>query len=277
VLVSYVFPSRGRPLELIAAIMMAWQLRSQLHQVEFDISVDEDDDVTGQAMHLMSLNWPDAPIRLFVQKRPGGLGELWNRPLLQLPDAGVVCMMSDRIMPIIPEWDQIVAQCAIAYPKRVLWFNAPGHGQICPALPRAVLDAWPNMEPYDSSYPFWYCDSHAFEIDMLIWGPPALTMPCTINYQRKETQNGRDFEFWAGYFAAMRPKRIAIAKQMAETLGAEWVDRPQLIDEFERQDKFRLSKSEDFAQRFGDKREPDAAYLAIKAKAEAEMQEKEAA
>src|SRR5271170_3808668 len=91
-------PSRGRPLELAAAVLALWKMRSQGHEVSFVIAYDKDDEATLAAVaRLRMLN---VPILSSTGPRPLGLGELHNRMVAATDSEAAFVLWSDRIVPV---------------------------------------------------------------------------------------------------------------------------------------------------------------------------------
>src|SRR5271170_6775977 len=88
-------PSRGRSLELAAAVLALWKMRSQGHEVSFVIAYDEDDVATLDAV--AGLRMLNVPTLSSPGPRPLGLGELHNRMVAATdPEAAFVLWIGRR-------------------------------------------------------------------------------------------------------------------------------------------------------------------------------------
>jgi hypothetical protein len=268
----YIIPTRGRPLNLLGTISTAWRLRSGRHEIKFAPVRDADDEASFAASAWTEGTDMEPHVRWYRWERPDALGEKWNMPLRgSWPIGGTlsaVALMTDRMIPITPGWDDVVAKCLEKYPNRVLWWRSPTDpGTVAPVVPKSWLEAM-DWKPAVEAYPYWFIDTHLMELDRLIFGGNSLMMPCFYAGERKETKELRDCAFWCRYYAALRPSRIAQAKIIAGHLGVEWKDRQELLAEFGSQDAVRIQRAPEFEKVFGDKAEPWEGYRRIKKRAE---------
>lgn len=281
--ILYVIPTRGRLLNAVSTISVAWRLRSGQHDVRFGVALDGGDDgiCCIDLARTTTILTEGLPVVTLTSERPDALGVKWNIPIEHVvetvgePDAAL--LMTDRMIPITPGWDDVVAKCLTKFPNRILWWKSPTDpGTVAPVVPRSWLEAM-DWKPAVERFPYWFIDTHLMELDRLIFGGNSLMMPVHYAGERKATMELRDCGFWCSYYAALRPERIAQAKRIAERLGVAWVDRPELLAEFGAQDAMRIQRAPEFEKVFGDPSEPWDGYRRIKAEAEAFMVERAAA
>lgn len=276
---SVAIASRGRPCALIGVVLSLWRLRSGLHEIGFILGVDEDDLPTHRACELLATD--EAPVAARCEPRAPYLGRVQNALIRESPTADVVTLMSDRTFPLTIGWDAAIADAVTKYPQRVLWWSCPTDPDTTiPIIPRAVLRAINNQwSPCLFSY--WYDDTWRMEIDCMTHAAPALRVG-SANYggARAFTTRGRDFAFWATFFAATRPRRIYEARNLAATFGREWKEPTmEMLEHFRQRDRQLIARAPEFEKTFGDPSEPGPEYLEAKAKAETiirEMEEKAA-
>lgn len=273
----YVIPTRGRPLNLLGTISTAWRLRSGAHDVQFSAVSDADDGVSSYLIdEAVSRDRAVSGVtEALLMSRPDALGSKWNRPFTSdracIRSIDAALLMTDRMIPITPGWDDVVAKCLTKFPNRVLWWKSPTDpGTVAPVVPRSWLEAM-DWKPAVERFPYWFIDTHLMELDRLIFGGNSLMMPVHYAGERKATMELRDCGFWCSYYAALRPERIAQAKLIAGCLGVEWVDRPELLAEFGAQDAMRIQRAPEFEKVFGDPSEPWDGYRRIKAEAQVWM------
>ncbi len=211
----------------------------------------------------------NVPISVHAWDRPNTRGRIVNRLFDQCRDADVITPFTDWTFPLTPGWDDIMAQGAQQFPKRLTWWSCPHiPGCVLPSIPRAWLNAadW-HISP--EIFPFWWDDTWLEEVDiMLSNGAPCLKLPASFAGTHGKTTRGRDFAFWAGVFAGTRYIRVIQAAQMAWTLE---LPKPEIsadkMARFEANDRFQLESADEFERIFGDGSEPTEAYLRVKSAA----------
>lgn len=276
----YIIPTRARPLNLLGTVSTAWRLRSGRHEITFQAVTDRDDATWGPTYDfLCATDQRELEQHFWATRedRPDALGAKWNRGVDRQLSPDAALLMTDRMIPITPGWDDVVAQCLEKYPNRILWWRCPTDpGTVAPVVPRSWLEAM-DWKPAVELFPYWFIDTWLMELDRFVTGELSLMMPCFYAGERKETQQLRDCGFWCRYYAALRPQRIEQAKRIAASLGIFWQDRPALVAEFAAQDAMRERRAAEFERLFGDSSEPWEGYRRIKAEAEAWMAEERAA
>lgn len=263
-------PSRGRPLDLIAAVLTLDKLKSGGNEIEYLIATDYDDGATDSTVSRLVHH--GIPIHQLDSDRPLGLGELHNRMAAACAPDATFMLWSDRVVPITEEWDHAVATAVLQFPMRVLWLDSIhllGAGQFI--LPPAWRAALPG-NPCPGYFPFWFEDSAVEEVDAFVHGFPRMACWAKCAGPRTaKTNRMRDLEFWIRFYAWLRPQRIAEAKIIAANMGIAPRDNTDIIAHWERRDADFLERAPELTERFGAPGEPDESYLKAKARAEAMM------
>lgn len=263
--------SRGRPAAMIGVVMSLHRQRSTQHEIDFVLGLDEDDPTTE---HVGAFDGEIHPI-YSVAPSPIVRGEIENRMIgvagASEPDA--VTLMSDRTFNITPGWDNWLAGAVQGLPTRVLWWSCPDDpGCVIPIIPKAYLQAneW-TWSP--QIFPFWWDDTWHQEIDLMIHGMPSKKARCTYAGARGATANGREFAFWLDVFIKTRPRRREQAARIAGQFGVPLSEDPNVVGYMNAYDNQMVGRCAGFEERFGDKREPSAKYLAARARAEEMLKE----
>ncbi len=264
-------PSRGRPLELAAAVLALEKTRCTGHDVQYRVAIDNDDYATWETCHALSAL---APVMSSLAPRPVGLGEIHNDLVCGTDPASTFMLWSDRLVPVTAGWDEAIAEGVRQFPSRVLWMDSlhlAGPGQfILPPAYRAAL-AGP---PCPAVYPFWFDDSAVEEVDILAFGPPRLSIAAKAAGPRTDKTNRcREIDFWIRLFAATRRERMVAARQIRFNLGLQARDMRGEVAIFEARDNAFLARVPELTAQWGATGSPDATYLAAKARAEQIMME----
>lgn len=259
--------SRNRPVALCGVIANLWRLQSGHNHIAFTIAADEDDARTQSVLATITGDG-EIPVIPVIAPRAATLGAAQNRAVQRAGDADLVTLPSDRTFCVSPGWDAILAEAHRKHPARVLWWSSPDDmDTVLPVLPRAWLDAT-EWKYSPETHPFWFDDTGTMEVDRMAFHSPSLMTRAAYSGARSRTTRGRDFAFWTEVFIAMRSHRIETAKRLAETLGDGWKEpNDAMLADFHRRDEHLRQNAPLFEERFGDKSEPSAEYLALKDKA----------
>lgn len=271
--IAIALASRGRPAAMCGVIMTAWRLQSATNHLAFTVAVDDDDVDSIQMLDLMKRDG-EVPVTPVIAPRSYYLGGAQNRAIKAAEGSDLVTLLSDRTFVITPGWDIGVAEAAMKYPNRVLWWSCPSDPDTTtPIIPHTLLDRM-DWVWSPEIFGYWYDDTWWMEIDRMIFGGPSLRVRPMFSGARGQTTRGRDFEFWTRAFIVLRPRRMAEAKRLAEALGLPWKDPPpEMLDDFYARDRHLLAHADEFQRVFGDPRPPDEGYLLAKARAEKLMEE----
>ena len=224
--IGYAIITRARPMALIGTLMTAYKLRAS-DDVQFACAVDEDDrEVVDLARRLAN----DIPLIVDERPAPSSIGTKWNRLCHDhLRDCDVVCLMTERMVPITSHWDVEIAATLEACPDRPFYWSSPvDQGFAAPCLPRRWLEAskwWPLTE----RFPFWFTDMWLSEIQAMVHGFPLPYTRAAYAGQRKTTMACRDVPFWTKFYDFLAPERLAEAKRITEALGYVWQGVPLAV------------------------------------------------
>lgn len=268
--ISVAMVSRGRETAMSAVIMGLWRLKSGLHEVDFHIGVDTDDDETVAAGIRLQR---EVALTIHTGPRPIARGEVENSTLAHVKGCDVTTLMTDRTFCITPGWDDGLAKVAVEKPNRVLWWMCP-HDPVCaiPIIPKAWLDAC-DWKWSPEIFPFWFDDTWNQHIDLLIHGMPSLKARVAYSGTRGITTRGRDFEFWINLFRETFPMRVRQARKMAATMGIEWKLNEEVAQYFENHHNALINGVAGLQSTFGDPSEPGPEYMEAFARAQKIMSE----
>jgi hypothetical protein len=266
-------PSRGRPLDLTAAVLSLDKTKSGGCEVDYIIAADRDDNPTRETIsRLRERGLPMGPA-LIGADRPLGLGQLHNAMASACDPDATFLLWSDRCVPITEGWDHAIAVAAMQYPQRVLWLDSVhllGAGQFI--LPPAWRAALPTGKACPGYFPFWFEDSHVEEVDAFVHGFPRMaTYAKCAGPRTQKTNRMRDLEFWIRFYAFLRPARLKEAEQIAANLGVPPRDNADLLAHWQRRDADFIARAPELTERFGTLEPPDDAYRTAKANAEKMM------
>lgn len=257
-------PSRGRPLELAAAVLSLDKTKSNGHIVDYIIGHDHNDPQTMEVVaQLVAMG---LPVRSSFGPRPLGLGEIHNRLISETDSDSVFLLWSDRCVPCEVAWDNAIAMTVLEYPNRVLWMDShhlvgPGQPITTPNWRKALGD-----EPvYPGSYPAWFEDEAQEEEDGLVHGFPRVAIWAKCAGPRvAKTNRLWDLPFWIKGFAKTRVLRIARAKKISRAMGLPSADRSREMAYFEDRDAQFLARADELTLRCGADGEPDETYREAK-------------
>lgn len=260
--------TRNNPGPLIGVVMSLWRLRSNQHELQFIIGIDNDDENTMRASPLTKeIN----PLPIFtIGERAPARGTTENRVLsiARAQDCDLATLLTDRTFPITPGWDDVLARGVTEQPKRPLWWSCP-HDNVCaiPIMPKDYLDAL-DWKWSPELFPFWFDDTWNQQIDLLIHGLPSKKVKASFAGQRGKTTRGRDFGFWIDFFHRLLPMRVNIAESVANAQGIEFKIRPDVIQYFAGWYEQMMKGAETLEQTFGDPRDPGPEYEIAKSRAQ---------
>lgn len=267
--ISVIIPSRGRVRGLSAAITTLDMLASGKNEIRYGVCVDEDDPATR--VYALGLAG-SMPIDVLSGPRPESLGGLVNSMASYMP-ADVYCSLTDDVICLTPLWDERVRAAAEEMPHGVFfWKNALPQD----SLFAVVTERWRAAAGgiFTNHYPYWFDDWALCELWTLATGLEPLRFGGELADRPRHTHRLRDLRFWQEFYQFQRHERVREAKRIAAALNLR---EPEHADEMARRlfDTLRPMEPEQIAQieRQGDAGEPDAAYLAAKARAEQMMRE----
>jgi hypothetical protein len=266
--ISVIVATRGRPHRAAGVIECARSFLSTAHEVQFIVALDEDD----QRSIDYFATYPGAVS--YVQPRPIGVGDCWNRAARAYP-ADFYLALPDDAWICTSYWDAIMIQILMVGPHPipvklgiVAWFDPlqPTIATIF-GMTQKWVDA--NGFIFDPRYPFWFGDTALVETAIFA---TAEGMPGT-DQLKFASQPGnlnprlRDMELWWAFFAATRYERVATARH----LGLPEVDPEMtdlLIKECEERDAIGIAQAPDILSRIQHPTPPSKEYMIAKAQAE---------
>ena len=252
--IAAILATRGRPAQAKTMLDVARMLASGKHDIEYIVSID-DDDAASVAF--------DFGARTNIGPRPIGIGACWNR-CVALTDAEVIVTLTDDGVVGAHGWDQIIVENMTA-PGVLAWNDTASPGQASNLI---VTRQWIEEVGYflDERFPFWFSDTAINEIHSFVTGqcvtiPQSLLM---VHNGRMSNPRLRDMDLWWRLYGVLRAERLEIAKGMRERLG---LPEPTNLEEmrrmWEQRDVIGLPSSQRIAEQLPP-RDPDDAYLRAK-------------
>ena len=265
--ITVCIPSRGRPLGLALSIVAMDQKASGENDVRYVIGCDADDDATISAS--LELWKCGLPIVVRVAPRPASLGGLVNRLALKAP-ADVYCSLGDDVRVLTDGWDTRIAEAWQADPAGIWWWCAQNDSTFAIVSERWRAAAGRIFTDY---FPYWYDDLWLVELQRYVTGKRGDRLDIWLQDRARGTHRMRDLAFWDRFFWSRRDERRAHAREIAERLGLPTVVAMDWLD---------IAPNQNFAPdeieaKEGDRSPPTPEYLGALVRAQAMMQQKEAA
>lgn len=205
--------SRGRPLQLTAALTSLRDNESGKHEVRYGIACDVDDKATiGTLVSLQA----KIPIGYRVGHRPVSLDALHNQLALDMPAEVYVCFIDDALC-LTKDWDDLIAQAYQADPKGVWWWTSKG--QDLTLIP-IVSEAWRSAagKIFPEHFPYWWGDTWLAEVWILAAETHLKFVPAVVLDCPRKTHTMRELKFWHDYYRWLQFERIEEAQAIAEKL-----------------------------------------------------------
>lgn len=208
--------TRGNPKRAAGVLECAKSLSSGEHDTSYVVGCDADDTET---YNYFRSQYPGT--YLSVDKRPSGVGSVWNR-CLRLVNADIYCPFPDDSWIASPGWDEIVAREMRQIDDWRLgvlaWRDLANRGQC--TLP-IVTREWLELGPlYDERFPFWFYDTCVDELYSFITGERVKVVDWLLLSARKGvTKRMRDVSFWWDFYVHTRWERLAKAREIRSRLG----------------------------------------------------------
>lgn len=277
--INVLIPTRGRPLQLAAALYSLFFCASDKHELTFCVACDDDDDPTKNA--LRELRQSHLPIFVRVGPRPETLGSVANDLAAHWP-ADVYQVFADDLICITHGWDDILAQAVEKTPHGVFWMkSAKAQRSLVPA----VTEKWRAAagEIFTEYFPYWFDDLWLEELWVMATGEAPISLETLVVDRPASTHRMRELSFWARFYHALRSERLERGRRIASALNLPECSFASIIGkEFaKRMDSYPPLNEEDAAKiEASNKAEttpPSEQYLRVKAKAEELMKMKVAA
>ena len=225
--IAVIVATRGRPQRAGGVIECARNLLSGRHDVEFIVALDADD------VRSIKYFGPFEGVTSYVQPRPIGVGDCWNRAARAYP-ADIYLALCDDAWIVSPGWDAFMVNALLggidgnkssAQLGIVSWYDAQ---QPAIASIFGMTAAWveANGFIFDPRFPFWFGDSALVETAIFATGQG---MPGTSSLQFASMPGNvnprlRDMELWWALFAATRHERVETARKIARQVGLPEID-----------------------------------------------------
>lgn len=224
--VALCIPTRGRGDTLIKTVTNAGE--GALHPLTRILIAYDDDDV-GDTLPVAA----NERVITTVSAREDSVGAKYNR-LFRAHEADIYIQGADDLLHA-SGWDMAIAQTATKFKDGIgvvyLGKNLPMDGPLPSggfAVTKRFLDL---MGGFPEFSPFWWYDTWVSEIAMMIdrieWAPVDAAL---AGGTRGKTRGLRDASFWQTLFAALRPKRAQIARNMINTMIVSSEERKALLD-----------------------------------------------
>lgn len=260
--ISVLIPSRGRPLQLVMAIVAMDQKASGDNDVRYVIGCDADDEATI-AMSL-ELWQTGLPIVHRIAPRPSSLGGLVNKLAEKCP-ADVYCSLGDDVRVLTEGWDKVIAETWRKQPDGVWWWCATNDSTFA-----IVSEKWRAAAGriFTDYFPCWWDDLWLIEVQRYVLGGKGDRLPIWLQDRARGTHNMRDLGEWELFFWSRRDERKAQARVITERLGLPPVASLEGLD---------MNRNPDFdaaaiEAKDGDKSPPPPEYVAAFTRMKAMME-----
>ncbi len=276
--IAAIVATRNRPQKAGGVVECARDLLSGQHEVEFIVAHDADDQRSVDYFAAFEGITP------YVQPRPIGVGDCWNRAARAHP-ADIYIAMTDDFWMSTPGWDAMLAHSLVSGIEGNMLSAQLGIAAFCdPVQPEiaalfGMTARWveTNGFIFDARFPFWWGDSALVEVALFASGQGMpgtaslrfASMPGNVNPRL------RDMELWWALFAATRLERVETGRKIARLGGLPEIDDYKmgaLIAGCEERDALGLRNVPDVMASIARPAAPDAEYLAAKAAAETYLQ-----
>lgn len=189
--ISVLFPSRGRPESLIAAVNSLRHNASSPAAVEILVAADPDDPATVEAAKVAKAWWWTAPERYGYAR----LHEYYNRLAAEAHGDWLLLWNDDATM-LTQGWDQVIA----AQDPAILWLGANHAPGACmfPAWPKAWTDATGHvsLSPHNDTWLQWLGQSLGL----------IRKIPVEMRHDRADVTGGHDDATYAEGRALIGPE-----------------------------------------------------------------------
>ncbi len=206
--------SRGRPLQLTAALMSLRDNESGKHDVTYVVACDVDDTATiGTVVSLQA----KIPLGYRVGERPVSLDALHNQIVQDIPGEVYACFIDDALC-LTKDWDDKIADLYAENPNGLWWWTSKGPDL---TLMPITSEAWRRAAGriFPEHFPFWWGDTWLSEVYVLATERTIQFAPVEFLDCPKKTHNMRELRFWHNFYLWLQPERIAEAKRIAERMG----------------------------------------------------------
>lgn len=220
--IAVIVTTRGRAQRAGGVIECARNLLSGHHDVEFIVALDADDERSIEYFAAFK------GVTMYVQPRPIGVGDVWNRAARAHPADYYLCLPDDAWI-CTPWWDALMVNgltkgidgnMSSVQLGIVAWHDA---AQPTIASIFGMSAKWIELNGFvfDPRFPFWWGDTALVETTIFANGEG---MPGTSSLRFASLPGNvnprlRDMDLWWKFFAATRHERIETARRIARHAG----------------------------------------------------------
>jgi hypothetical protein len=272
--INVIIATRGRPQRAGGVVECAKSLLSGRHDVEFIMAIDADDRRSVDYFATFEGVTP------YVQPRPIGVGDCWNRAARAHPSELYVAMPDDFWMSTVG-WDAMMTHALlkgiegnmISAQLGIVSFFDPVQPEISAMF--GMTAKWIELNGFviDPRFPFWWGDSALVETAIFATGEG---MPGTSSLRIASRPGDvnprlRDMDLWWDLFAATRHERVETGLRVARHAGLPEIDAytiGRLVAECEARDAAARKNIPVVLASIAHPKPPDDHYRAAKAAAE---------
>ncbi len=209
--ISILCATRGRP-EMLGESFASLKVHTvQKDKTHLWIYVDEDDEVTRQAIAAGTIPDPGLKLHWHIAPRTAGLGQihqaLWNASGRA---SEVYMFASDKSHFATPGWDEVVRAKAAAHPDGVMLAFAHDPNTADQGTYPILGWNWVQTLGYffPGYFPYWFDDLWMDQIGRMVGRFDKLPIVIApVGGTRGRTQRMRNVPFWTRFFQLMLPER----------------------------------------------------------------------
>lgn len=265
--IAILIASRNRPMRLGIALQRIAATADNLDNIHIGVWLDDDD--TSGSVDVVNA-FTRCRVTLINGPRPQALGEAHNA-LARAIQADMYCVMADDVYPANKGWDTLLCASHDRINQPVYCWKHRSNDPAYPILTKQWVDAAGGIFTADL-FPYWFDDFWLAEVAEMVVGEPILCItPLALTGDKGSgTPRMRELRWWYGVFHSTRFLRIAEASAIHRALyRKDMPDRSDLIADMASQDGMRDSNADRWETEYSTATgEPDAGYLAARAKAE---------
>lgn len=265
--IALLIASRSRPFRLGIALQRIAATADNLDNIHIGVWLD-DDDPTNSADVVNAFS--ACRVTLLQGPRPRALGEAHNA-LAQAIQADIYSVMADDVYPSNRGWDTLLRACHERLDQPIYCWSHRSSDPAYPIVTKRWLDAAGGVFTADL-FPYWFDDFWLGEVAELVLGQPMICLsPLKLTGDKGTgTPRMRELRWWYQVFHAARSMRVAEAARIHKSLyGTEMPNRSAVIEDMARGDEMREENADRWETEYSTAEgEPDAGYLAARAKAE---------
>lgn len=265
--IAVLIASRNRPMRLGIALRRLAATADNPDDIHVAVWLDDDD----QSNSADVVNaFTGCRVTLIQGPRPSSLGEAHNA-LARAIQADFYTVLADDVYPAERGWDNRLRLIHEQYAEPIYCWKHRSSDPAYPILTKRWLDAAGGVFTADL-FPYWFDDFWLGEVAEIAMGKPMLCLnPLKLTGDKGTgTPRMRELRWWYGVFHSTRFLRIAEAKAIHRALyQTDMPDRSAVIADMAKSDVRRDESADRWESEYSTATgEPDAGYLAARAKAE---------